>query len=210
MSGFLRKLSAQALGRGAPVRSMARLPYAAFPATFGPMAREQTSSLVAAAPFASAAARPDVLDRTARNEPGIAHGTPPILLPGRQHEARDAPLSAHAMREPADRDLAVATMTPPAGSVAAAPVSTPPLLVPIPPHPAPPPVFASTAAAATAPTADVHRHFTAAEATEVHVSIGRIELTAVHEASPPARRAAPVKPSIQLHEYLARRQRGPS
>lgn len=46
------------------------------------------------------------------------------------------------------------------------------------------------------------------ETTEVHVSIGRIEVTAVHEAPPakppPPRRAGP----MTLAEYLARRQRG--
>jgi len=44
------------------------------------------------------------------------------------------------------------------------------------------------------------------ETTEVHVSIGRIEVTAVHEPAPakpaPARRSAP----MSLDEYLARRQ----
>ncbi|MEO6421289.1 MAG: hypothetical protein ABIR84_01010 [Candidatus Nitrotoga sp.] len=46
------------------------------------------------------------------------------------------------------------------------------------------------------------------EITEVHVSIGRIEVTAVHEALPPKRQApAPAKP-LSLDEYLARRGRG--
>jgi hypothetical protein len=52
-----------------------------------------------------------------------------------------------------------------------------------------------------------HQHFDDRQTVEVHVSIGRIELTAVPEASPPARRAGPAKPSLALHEYLARRQR---
>ena len=45
------------------------------------------------------------------------------------------------------------------------------------------------------------------ETTEVHVSIGRIEVTAVHEA-PPAKRQTPAaaKP-MALEEYLARRRR---
>jgi hypothetical protein len=114
------------------------------------------------------------------------------------------------MREPADPDMATPARTQPAESVAAAPVSTPPILVPTPTRFFSPPAFASIADAGAARTADAHRHFTAAEATEVHVSIGRIELTAVHDAPPPARRAAPVKPPLPLHEYLARRQRGPS
>ena len=46
------------------------------------------------------------------------------------------------------------------------------------------------------------------EITEVHVSIGRIEVTAVHESPPPKRQApTPAKP-LSLDEYLARRRRG--
>ena len=45
------------------------------------------------------------------------------------------------------------------------------------------------------------------EITEVHVSIGRIEVTAVHESLPPKRQApTPAKP-LSLDEYLARRGR---
>ncbi|CAG9931840.1 hypothetical protein [Candidatus Nitrotoga arctica] len=44
--------------------------------------------------------------------------------------------------------------------------------------------------------------------TEVHVSIGRIEVTAVHESPPPKRQGpTPAKP-LSLDEYLARRGRG--
>jgi hypothetical protein len=44
------------------------------------------------------------------------------------------------------------------------------------------------------------------ETTEVHVSIGRIEVTAVHEAAPP-KRAAPRRPApMSLDEYVATRQ----
>jgi hypothetical protein len=46
------------------------------------------------------------------------------------------------------------------------------------------------------------------EITEVHVSIGRIEVTAVHESTPPKHQApTPAKP-LSLDEYLARRGRG--
>lgn len=48
------------------------------------------------------------------------------------------------------------------------------------------------------------------ETTEVHVSIGRIEITAVHEAPPsrPAPRAGKGNKPMSLDEYLARRQGG--
>jgi hypothetical protein len=125
------------------------------------------------------------------------------------------------MPEPADRDPVTSPLTRPAAfeaaePVAAARVPTPPPLVPTatrfvpPPALAPaPPAFASVPPASSARTAGAHQHPTS-EATEVHVSIGRIELTAIHEASPPPRRAPPVKPSLPLHDYLAQRQRRPS
>jgi hypothetical protein len=43
------------------------------------------------------------------------------------------------------------------------------------------------------------------ETTEVHVSIGRIEVTAVHEAAPPRRLAPRATKPMGLDEYLARR-----
>ncbi|CAH1905563.1 conserved hypothetical protein [Candidatus Nitrotoga sp. HW29] len=43
------------------------------------------------------------------------------------------------------------------------------------------------------------------EITEVHVSIGRIEVTAVHEAPPPKRQAPTSAKPLSLDEYLARR-----
>ncbi|RFC36142.1 MAG: hypothetical protein DID92_2727743702 [Candidatus Nitrotoga sp. SPKER] len=46
------------------------------------------------------------------------------------------------------------------------------------------------------------------EITEVHVSIGRIEVTAVHESPPPKRQAPAAAKPLSLDEYLARRGRG--
>jgi hypothetical protein len=46
------------------------------------------------------------------------------------------------------------------------------------------------------------------ETTEVHVSIGRIEVTAVHESPPPKRAPARSPRALSLEEYLARRQAG--
>lgn len=45
------------------------------------------------------------------------------------------------------------------------------------------------------------------ETTEVHVSIGRIEVTAVHESPPPKRQAPATAKPMTLDEYLARRRR---
>ncbi len=46
----------------------------------------------------------------------------------------------------------------------------------------------------------------AGEPTEVHVRIGRIEITAVQDAPPPKRQAAKANKPMTLDEYLARRQ----
>ena len=44
------------------------------------------------------------------------------------------------------------------------------------------------------------------EAVEVHVTIGRIEVTAVHEPSPPKRTRRPARKPMSLDEYLAKRK----
>lgn len=55
---------------------------------------------------------------------------------------------------------------------------------------------------------DTGRQSQVDEITEVHVSIGRIEVTAVHESSPPKRQASTATKPLSLDEYLARRGRG--
>jgi hypothetical protein len=47
-----------------------------------------------------------------------------------------------------------------------------------------------------------------AEPTEVHVTIGRIEVTAMHAPAPPPRKAPDTRAPMSLDEYLARRQKG--
>jgi hypothetical protein len=129
---------------------------------------------------------------------------PPLISAQPHGDARD-PTLAPAIGEPADRTAATRTIT--SSAQLSALVSAPPVLIPIatqvPPAPAPVHV--------TLPrdprTTDAYRSSAVPEATEVHVSIGRIELTAVHDAPMPARRAAPVKSSVPLREYLARGQR---
>jgi hypothetical protein len=45
------------------------------------------------------------------------------------------------------------------------------------------------------------------EPSEVHIHIGRIEVTAVHEAAPPRRLPAPRPSPMSLDAYLAKRGR---
>jgi hypothetical protein len=121
---------------------------------------------------------------------------------------------SHPLREPAEQNPAAPlSVTQPSGFdraefVEPARVPTlPPLIQPATRF-VQPPAFAPPAGSAR--PANSRRHSTGSDATEVHVSIGRIEVTAVHEASPPPRRAAPARKSIPLNEYLAQRQRGRS
>lgn len=72
--------------------------------------------------------------------------------------------------------------------------SSPPAIAPV----APAPQFPASAAHSTA----------SAEPTEVHVHIGRIEVTAVHEPAAPRKKSAPTPRQTQpLADYLARRRR---
>jgi hypothetical protein len=45
------------------------------------------------------------------------------------------------------------------------------------------------------------------EATEVHIHIGRIDVTTVHEAAPPRRAPAPTNSPMTLDAYFAKRGR---
>lgn len=195
MSGYLRSLSAQALGLGVSVKSAARLPYAALPAMVEPPSGDEASL-----PLVAAAVSP-----AARGEADI-----PLSFLPRQYDAGNEPHPAHAMREPANP--AAPSMTRPAAFepaelVEPARVSTPPALVPPSTRFVLPPALAPASPSGSAITASAYRDSTGSDATEVHVSIGRIEVTAVHEASPPPRRAVPVKKSMPLNEYLSQRQR---
>lgn len=121
----------------------------------------------------------------------------PASPPERQVETDIVRQGDHAVRdriEAATQTTAAGRRNPP---LAQRPAPPPPLLKPaafdavreqrLPPHPA----------AARAGNVE--------DTTEVHVSIGRIEVTAVHEAAPP-RRSAPRSPKpMGLGEYLARR-----
>ena len=207
MSGLLHNLSALALGRSAGVRSVARLPHAGLPPVPEMPATEQMGT--PPAPAAPIAALPPMADRTAPSQAGIAQGIPPALLPYRHHDASDTPLEDRTSREPADREIGMPAMHPRTDSAAPTPVTTPPALVPTTPH-VPAPVFVMPPLTAAAGPARGRQPVGGGETTDVHVSIGRIELTAVQEAPPPVRRAAPAKPSLSLHDYLGRRQRSPS
>lgn len=134
------------------------------------------------------------------DEDGTAQATP---HPGRSiHGAAALPGSPEAAPTPPDRQDHLPAVSPLAPAEARQPAAL------LPPVPAPMPSLAdpwTTAVPRRARTAD---RATDTEPTEVHVTIGRIEVTAVREPAaapkPAARRNAP----MSLDEYLAQRRGG--
>ena len=81
----------------------------------------------------------------------------------------------------------------------------PPPLLPL-TNPARPPAINSAAVARHGEPGISTRQSRVEETTEVHVSIGRIEVTAVHEAAPPKRAERPAPKPVSLDEYLSKHQ----
>jgi len=190
VSGFLRTLSSQALGVAGPVKSTARLSYAPAPLLFDRPPGD--------APVASEDGAP------ADNSDGAALQTPEphgIAAPaGRRSHDRSGMAQTHDTAARPSRAPGAALDPAHPGTHHQARFVAPPLLVePSTRHVLPPAVVAPARPAREpralqAPASDPG-------ATEVHVTIGRIELTAVHEPAP-RRRPAPA-PSVTLNDYLA-------
>jgi hypothetical protein len=118
-------------------------------------------------------------------------------LPQRQIEAEIVRQGDQAVRDRAE----AATQT-----TAADRRNTPPARRPAPPPPLLKPApFDAARQQRLPPQPAAPRAGTVEETTEVHVSIGRIEVTAVHEAAPPRRSAPRATKPMGLDEYLARR-----
>lgn len=90
-----------------------------------------------------------------------------------------------------------------------APMASPPPLIPA-FHPALdlPSTHSVARPAAPRPSSNPARHTPETAPDEIHVHIGRIEVTAVSEAPKPKARAARGQPPMSLDDYLAKRQRG--
>lgn len=223
MSSYFRGLAAQALGLGVSVKSAARLAHAAVPMIF-----EQPTGDEAAAPLAAArtasVARSNATDRPSLTEAKNNRTASSLPFPPANHPAVSASFAqptydtdnerrpVHTMRGAVDQNPTTLSMNQPAVSepadyVESSRVPALPPLVPIATRFVLSPAFAS-ASPGSARTANAYRHSTDGDATEVHVSIGRIEVTAINEALPPPRRAVPVNKSMPLSEYLAKRHRG--
>jgi hypothetical protein len=228
MTGFLHRLAARAAGQARSVRSAARLPYMAPPALTMPAAEIGLPEPSLDRSLGEMLRRNAVQDSIPRrHEPGSSAFD--VERPLREAPPPDAPIvalrpaiafdpeqSALQRDETDARSVLRPGPTPQnnkSGDVdvlgaqeiyGSSPVVhfTEPLL--------PMPRFAPRDGTDTriAERRISGRQAASAEATEVHVSIGRIEVIAVHEAPrprPPQR--GPVKP-MSLEEYLARRRGG--
>lgn len=225
MSGFLRRLAGRAMGEQSPVRSVVRMPFAVPPA-----APEESRIAVSPAPREPVAAVPETrISRPAASPPETAHAPdkteprPLLYMPQPAGPDRNQRLSPVSRADDASRAGAMPVQSveqhertyvehesgaghePQRARDVAAPAVVPfvePLLPPVAetPGPVPSPVGPQWPFAprdTSAPTS---------QPTEVHVNIGRIELTAIHDAAPvkPARAAKP----MSLDDYLARKRGG--
>lgn len=96
------------------------------------------------------------------------------------------PLPARRVSDPPTQHIAIA--------------SSAPVAITAPPRLEPQKTSHRTAVAPAAGLADAE--------SPVHVTIGRIEVTALTQAAPAKRAPAPRKPAMSLDDYLSRRQRG--
>jgi len=149
---------------------------------------------------------PTVLEKPGQTLISQPAGTrPPILVPGAgQSPATEAPARSG---RPGQAHLKMDAEPPePLRPLPTLSASIEPLLPPAPPARQP---FRATASASTANRGSLSVGMIE-ETTEVHVSIGRIEVTAVHESAP-SKPAAPRRNGpMSLDEYLAKRHGGRS
>lgn len=214
MSGLLRRLVDGAAGRGhPPVRSASRSAFAGAPPLLSEAqglddARAASMPLPLQPPiaFMRAPAAP------VRGSEARASGMPEMTLHEASAERRQRRGQAQvAWQASGSADEAVRLLSTPhdvrtmdrlAAPDDGRPRVPDPLLPPI-ARVAPPVAGALRGVAATPPVTAGMRQ---PESNEVHVTIGRIEITAVHEAAPPRRAARTGKPLTSLDDYLRQRQ----
>jgi hypothetical protein len=203
------------------------------PAGFEHAARETTARANARTPRAraelDAGKPPDPLMKPPVAPPGTTHAPPHATTPAPTTQPRSVAASPRPTSskpsEPtlsATDELAVPTpITPPAQSPEATEATVTPTVATARIAPparrkaaetlgaAPSPLLPSRTVAPQAPTSPA-RPTTASspEPNEVHVHIGRIEVTAVHEAPTPRSRPRRGQAPMSLDDYLAKRQRG--
>jgi hypothetical protein len=138
-------------------------------------------------PTETVASAPNAAPRTEVRIP--APLAPRLATAGRAEAADRAPAEPHSP-----------------GRLTEARVPAPERIPPLLPHRPLAPLFQQRASEAPLPGPATAARPTVEETTEVHVSIGRIELTAVHEAPPKRREPERARKPRSLEDYLAARQ----
>ncbi len=234
MSGLLRRLAEQALGSGdAAIHPLASIPYVAPLELATEVATVPDPDRTAERrdgvrdgpnvpphpdPQATLVEQPrsqlPVPDERARSPAAAEPPIEPRVTPKRRSDER-APASARTVAEgdvseaAESRWTAPLTLAPPMGEPqgpeprAPMRLTLPAALVP-PARPGRSHPASSVPHRAAGPLEARRAH--EAETHEVHVHIGRIEVTAVQEAPPRKTRAAPTRTPMSLDEYLARRK----
>ena len=232
MTGLLHRLAQRATGSAWTVRSDLRLPFGA-----EGLERLQgdASAPLMQAPVAGAqaAVRPGSAAAAARDCPAQALHAEAVwsqapMPPAREPAPTRAPLATAAPAQPSEATGATGTG---AARAAAVPAIAAALQTPARPRPTPPrggaepapllPSQPSTAGQAAplhetvrGPAAFALRHHApqsaaADQETEVHIHIGRIEVTALHEAPAPKARRRERTPPVSLDAYLDARRSKP-
>jgi len=238
MNGFLSHLAARGMGQAGSVHSAARLPYASAPALvetageamapppalqsrpLGGSPQELARGLMPARPDAAPEGEPSAAPAPAPTLPRRPSVAAPALKDAavRDHRnARELPGEIDAGRSlrrpeestiPATPDPIVPPAVRAAGDGPSADDRGAGVLRPV--RPLLPPQQAPNGTALFKGAPGAAWRTPVEETTEVHVSIGRIEVTAVHEAPPPKRAPARGQRALSLEEYLARRKAGRS
>ncbi|MED5607476.1 hypothetical protein VV867_07245 [Pseudomonas sp. JH-2] len=231
MSGLLRRLAAQAGGqRGVTLHAPARLPFqpaperldsgeARLPAALPGAALPALMELPASPAITPTAAVPPARPHAATAQrPGEAPPAPAVQA------EEPSPVQQPRLPEPllAEQPLNLVIHAPdaaPTETAAPTPLAmhetpphhqAPPGVDAAPPSPAAPrlpPLLAPMASATAAPTraAPPPAEPVPRQPDEVHIHIGRIEVTAIQETAPARREARKGPPPLSLDDYLARR-----
>jgi hypothetical protein len=225
MKGFLHRIVQRATGAAVTVHSLARLPYGPQPVLAEPAIQMPASNRAARhvekeANTALPGARSQRLPTTPPEDQRLPPPIPEIAAKARGDGEEPGAADGRQARRP--RDLAmtevVVAVSPRDETAPAAPellanskaqdvsLASLHLSAPLPPQASP--TIRAREAPALHRAHGYARPVTVDEATEVHVSIGRIEVMAVHEAAPSNRQLPRAPRAMSLEDYLARRRGG--
>jgi hypothetical protein len=224
MSGLLHRLAQRTLNGNAPrVRPVAPIPWLATPGIFE-AAESATPAPEPAVPHtrtpSPVAPFPDAPDAAPRETPDASSPEPPVVptpavaaTAHEETEAPPAPTFVEPDHAPPGAPTAFVTQhNPPATTMSTDAPTAAPRSYPASARRLPPALLAPRPDAQADPALPRIRPHVAVAApvteppTEVHVHIGRVELTAVTESPPPQRKARPASTGRSLDEYLQQRK----